>query len=146
MHVTRCEIPAVASPAKHQAHAETTPTAAIAITMTPTPPTYSPHHPSHSNLRLSRNRRPRNTNPYDPSQHATAPQQQMPVTPLVDEGVDQGELEAEDIDIDIDIDDDEEGAEDDGDVEFGDDAQDVEAEDEEEGDIEEGSSSPILQL
>ncbi|TVY17253.1 Anaphase-promoting complex subunit 10 [Lachnellula arida] len=118
--------------------------------MTPTPQAYSPrHHPSQSNLRLSRTRRPRTANPYDASNHATPPQQlQMPVTPLVDEGADHADLEADDVDIGIDDEDDndEEGAEHDGDIEFGEDSNDVEAEDddeqddedvEEEGDVEE---------
>lgn len=120
--------------------------------MAPTPPSYSPHypHPSQSNLRLSRNRRPRNGNPYDPSHHATPPQQN-PVTPRLDESRESGELEAEDNDIDIDEDEEEDeeeveadDSEHDGDIEFGEDAQD--GEDEEEGDIEEGSSLSIWHL
>ncbi|TVY82542.1 Anaphase-promoting complex subunit [Lachnellula suecica] len=107
--------------------------------MTPTPPSYAAH-PTHSSIRLSRNRRPRNANPYDSSHHAASQmQEQMPVTPLVDEGAD--ELEDDDVDI---SDDDEE---DDEDIEHGDvedfegQVHDVEDEDDdEEGGIEEGSS------
>ncbi|TVY37679.1 Anaphase-promoting complex subunit [Lachnellula occidentalis] len=116
--------------------------------MTPTPHAYSQHHhPSQSNLRLSRTRRPHTANPYDASNHATPPQQlQMPITPLVDAGRDLG--------IDMGIgdqdDNDGEGADHDGDIEFGEDSNDVGGEDdddqededededvEEEGEIEE---------
>ncbi|TVY85898.1 Anaphase-promoting complex subunit [Lachnellula willkommii] len=125
--------------------------------MTPTPQAYSPrHHPAQSNLRLSRTRRPRTANPYDASNHATPPQQlQMPVTPLVDEGADHGDLEADDVDIDDEDDNDEEGAEHDGDIEFGEDSNDVEAEDddeqddedvEEEGDVEEALGMPPFRI
>jgi hypothetical protein len=60
----------------------------------------------------------------------------MPVTPLVDDSVDQGEIEDEDIDID-----DVNGSiEHDGEAEFGNEDHDGEEEDDEEGGIEEGSS------
>jgi hypothetical protein len=58
--------------------------------MTPTP---SPHSSFQDHFRFGRNRRQRNTNPYDASHNVTPTQAQSqdhePVSPHIDEGVDE---------------------------------------------------------
>jgi len=93
--------------------------------MTPTP---SPHSSFQPHFRF---RRSRNANPYDPS-HNVTPTGQVPVTPLPDQGADEGELEDEDLDVD------DEEASIDGDGGSNVDEAGHDAEDEE-GGIEEGS-------
>jgi hypothetical protein len=107
--------------------------------MTPTPPYTSA--PSHSHLRISRLRRPRNANPYDSPQQSRSSTTHNSVTPHFDaETNNDSDIEDEDVNIDGDgdnMDDEEEGEEDDEGYEeqVNEDGE----EDDEEGGIEEGS-------